>query len=164
MFFKLRRERARVANLVGDDQRVVSILAEHFGTSRDRMTEMLGRLESRDVSLDASATDWGSTELLDTLADPSPNQEQAYVDCEDEYRTQQMLRVALRSLDPRERVLILNRFMVDQEDELSLAEMGRQMGVGRERARQLQERARKKLRERLAQFSTDWPSFQGSAA
>jgi RNA polymerase sigma-32 factor len=164
MFFKLRRERARVASLVGDDQEVLSILAERFGTSRERIADMLGRLESRDVSLDATtSTEWGSTELIDTLADPGPNQEQAYVFCEEEYRAQKTLLAALRTLDARERVLIQNRFMVDTEDELSLAEMGRRMGVGRERARQLQERARKKLRQRLSDFSIDWPTF-GSAA
>jgi RNA polymerase sigma-32 factor len=39
--------------------------------------------------------------------------------------------------------------MADREDELSLAEMGRRLGVSRERARQLEERAKKKLRGQI---------------
>jgi RNA polymerase sigma-32 factor len=167
MFFKLRREKARITNLVGDDPVALALLAERFGTSQERIAEMLGRLESRDVSLNTYAADYGSTELIDTLADPNPDQEQAYAVCEDEYQSQQILLAALRSLDPRERLLIQQRFMVDSEEEVSLAEWGRRMGVGRERARQLQERAKKKLRQHLSLLSnerTSYSDLHGSAA
>ena len=39
--------------------------------------------------------------------------------------------------------------MADPEEELSLAELGRRLGVSRERARQLEARAKKKLKGRL---------------
>jgi RNA polymerase sigma-32 factor len=39
--------------------------------------------------------------------------------------------------------------MADREEELSLAEIGRRLGVSRERARQIEQRAKKKLRARI---------------
>ena len=53
---------------------------------------------------------------------------------------------ALGQLDPRERYIAERRLMADSADELSLAEIGRVLGVSRERARQLEERTKKKLR------------------
>ncbi len=55
---------------------------------------------------------------------------------------------ALSTLDTRERFIVEQRMLADEE--LSLAEIGRQLGVSRERARQLEARAKKKLRKSLA--------------
>jgi DNA-directed RNA polymerase sigma subunit (sigma70/sigma32) len=56
-------------------------------------------------------------------------------------------------LDNRERYIVESRLLADPEDELSLAEIGRKLGVSRERARQLEERAKGKLRQRLEQVA-----------
>ena len=63
--------------------------------------------------------------------------------------------------------------MADAEDALSLADIGRQLGVSRERARQLEVRAKKKLRTRIEQLAQrggwnclttrpDWACGRGS--
>jgi len=65
------------------------------------------------------------------------------------------VREAVEELDDRERYIVENRLMADPEDELSLAELGRRLGVSRERARQLEARAKKKLRGRLQSVSRD---------
>jgi len=51
-------------------------------------------------------------------------------------------------LDDRERFIVSKRIMADEET--SLAELGRLLGVSRERARQLETRAKAKLRKQLA--------------
>ena len=60
------------------------------------------------------------------------------------------VRTALAELDPRERYIVERRLMADAEDEPSLAEIGERLGVSRERARQLEARAKRKLRARLS--------------
>ena len=61
----------------------------------------------------------------------------------------QPIHSAVQSLDDRERYIVERRLMADREEELSLAQIGRDLGVSRERARQLEARVKKKLRARI---------------
>ncbi len=150
LFFRLRRERARIANLVGDNEEAVRILAERFGESQEKIVSLANRLEARDVSLDARVFDDGSVAMLDTLESDAPSQEQTVAARQTHDRLKKSLHDALGDLDPRERFIVEVRMMADTDDALSLAEIGRRLGVSRERARQLEARAKRKLRERLA--------------
>ncbi len=67
---------------------------------------------------------------------------------EQEHSVKGALDVALASLDTRERYIVEQRIMRD--DEMSLAAIGRRLGVSRERARQLEARAKKKLKKELS--------------
>jgi len=150
LFFRLRRERARIANLVGDNEEAAGILAERFGESKEKIMSLANRLEARDVSLDAKVFDDGSVAMLDTLESDEPSQEDTVAKRQSEDRIKESLRDALGELDPRERFIVEVRMMADVDDALSLAEIGRRLGVSRERARQLEARAKRKLRDRLA--------------
>ena len=150
LFFRLRRERARIANLVGDNEEAAGILAERFGESKEKIMSLANRLEARDVSLDAKVFDDGSVAMLDTLESDAPSQEDTVAKRQSEDRIKDSLRDALSELDPRERFIVEVRMMADVDDALSLAEIGRRLGVSRERARQLEARAKRKLRDRLA--------------
>ncbi len=149
LFFRLRRERARIANLVGDNEEATRILAERFGESQDKIRSLANRLEARDVSLDARVFDDGSVAMLDTLESDAPSQEETVVHQQAQDRMKESLQDALGELDPRERFIVETRMMADSDDALSLAEIGRRLGVSRERARQLEARAKRKLREKL---------------
>ena len=61
------------------------------------------------------------------------------------------VRDAVSVLDRRERFIVESRLMAHREDALSLAEIGRQLNVSRERARQLEERAKRKLRAHICE-------------
>ena len=65
------------------------------------------------------------------------------------------VRSALKRLDPRERYIVEQRLTVDTEDELTLAEIARRLGVSRERARQLEARAKKKLRVQILELEKE---------
>lgn len=149
MFFRLRRERARIAGLVGEGDEGDQMLADKFDAPAAKVIEMARRLEARDVSLDTKVFEDGSRALVDTLTADDPDQEERYVRAEEDSHLREKLAQALQNLDPRERYIVEARMMADPEEELSLAEIGRRLGVSRERARQLEARAKKKLRDRL---------------
>jgi len=149
MFFRLRRERARIAGLVGEGEAGDEMLAERFGAPAEKVVEMARRLESRDVSLDTKVYDDGQRSLVETLVAEQNDQEELYARAEEGERLRDVLVDAVQKLDPRERYIVEARMMADPEEELSLAEIGRRLGVSRERARQLEARAKKKLREKL---------------
>ena len=78
-------------------------------------------------------------------------QEQLYERAEELAALNTKLSTALEILDRRERFIIERRLLDDEG--MSLAAIGRRLGVSRERARQLEARAKKKLRAQLAEFA-----------
>lgn len=152
LFFRLRRERARVFNLLGAGDAADRELAARLGVSLERVQRLNQRLDARDVPLDAKGSD-ESAAPVERLAAPH--------DQELELFSQQVsgalragVEQALARLDRRERVIIQHRYLADPGQEVSLAELARSMGVSRERARQLEQRAILKLR-RLISASPD---------
>lgn len=160
MFFKLRRERVRIANLVGEGEEAEEMLAQRLEVSRSTLSSMLGRLEARDVSLDAKIFDDARGSLVDTLPSQEDDQEQSLASSEVQGHVREAVQNAILDLDRRERYIVEHRLMADAEDELSLAEIGRRLGVSRERARQLEARAKRKLKSRISELSRrsggDW--------
>lgn len=148
MFFRLRRERARMATLAHETEAAMERLAAELGTTATRVEEMMRRLESRDVSLDAPVRDDSRATGADLLEDGALPQDEAFALRDREARIGVRVQDAVRGLDARERYIVEQRIMAD--DEMSLAEIGRRLGVSRERARQLEVRARKKLRSTLS--------------
>lgn len=143
IFFRLRRERARLAG-GKDSQGVTEQLALDFGVSEARMVEMLGQIDSRGVSLDAPQPGTSRTALDDLRAEG--DQGAALEQEEERGQLERALERARRSLDPRETFILERRLMADPEERLSLGEIGAHFGVSRERVRQLEVRARSKLR------------------
>jgi RNA polymerase sigma-32 factor len=150
LFFKLRRERARVANLVGEGEEAERLLAQRLELEPEKLRVLLQQLEIRDLRLDAAATDGDSSvRFVDTLPSLDRNQEEIALRSEAAEDARDTVGNALEALDERERFIVEQRFMADPEDQLSLAEIGRSLGFSRERARQLEARARRKLRARI---------------
>jgi len=152
-FFKLRRERVRITNLVGEGPEADEMLGKAMNMPTDKVMTMVRRLESRDLSLDARVWDDSATTVLDTLVSPGNDQETQVGDREVRINVEAIVRDSLKHLDKRERYIVEKRLMADREDELSLAEIGRRLGVSRERARQLEARARRKLKGHISQIS-----------
>lgn len=153
LFFRLRRERARVANLAGDTTERNAMMAERFDTTPEKMAEMLRRLDARDVSLDTTIYPDSGVTMVETLEGGELDQETALSESERDHEIKEKLASALGQLDKRERFIVEQRYMGDEE--VSLAAIGRKLGVSRERARQLEARAKLKLKQRLEGLELD---------
>jgi RNA polymerase sigma-32 factor len=148
VFFKLRRERMRAASVLGEGEAADAFVAERLGLTTSQLEAMIQRLDGRDVSLNVPIAAEDSLSLLDTLsADDDQELELSQAEAKDSVVA--AVRLAVSGLDPRERYIAEHRLLADSGEELSLAEVGRRMGISRERARQVEERAKRKLRKRI---------------
>jgi RNA polymerase sigma-32 factor len=91
--------------------------------------------------------------MIDRLAATSPNPEDEASADERRGRARDAVGVALGGLTERERLIIRERIMTDEPS--TLQEIGVRLGVSKERVRQLEERARAKLRARLEDLSDE---------
>ena len=96
-----------------------------------------------DVSLSSAVGEDGSLELGDTLEqDTIPSAEVEMIRTSFERRIQDMV----GGLDEKEREVIRMRFGLDGEEPKTLQEIGESMSLSRERIRQIESRAKEKLR------------------
>jgi len=157
VFFRLTRERARVACQHGASEDANRILAERLELPLELLNEALGYLDVKVLSFDAPGLDGATPEPLAAAAD----QEQELCRRQAMQRLQQCVSHAMAGLDARERLIAERRLMADPQDQPSLADLARQLGVSRERVGQLEARTKRKLRESFAKvgirsYWTDW--------
>ncbi|HEY1533084.1 MAG TPA: sigma-70 family RNA polymerase sigma factor [Polyangiaceae bacterium] len=146
-FFKLRREWARMSNLLGTGEAAEEALAVRLGVSVAKLRAMLQRLESRDVSLDSPIAETGASPLDRLVAEV--NQERELLQRQLDLRFERAFGEALSALDAREQYIVQHRLVETDVEVPSLAEIGRRFGISRERARQLETCALQKLRRVL---------------
>lgn len=124
-------------------------LAEVSGMPRARAEKLWPLLQQSDVSLDSTFDQRGpGVERLPAHGTTTPEANTLRKDTI--HCVRKALGTALKELTDRERRIVKARLMA--EDPLTLEQLGREMGVSKERVRQLEVRARDKLRIRLAEF------------
>ena len=130
--------------LKGELERMPTIaeLAERTKLPAAEVEELL-LAAGDDVSLSTAVGDDGGLELGDTLEQDSvPSVEVEMIRSSFERRIQGMV----SGLDEKEREVIRMRFGLDGEEPKTLQEIGEAMGLSRERIRQIESRAKEKLR------------------
>ena len=100
----------------------------------------------RPTSLDAPLGDDDSNRISDVIADDRATS--PYQDLEDKTNVD-MVRQVIGILDPRETTILRYRFGLDGGGERTLEEVGEKFGVTRERIRQIQNVALRKLRKKI---------------
>jgi RNA polymerase sigma-32 factor len=120
--------------------------------------EMEQRMDGRDLSLDVPMGEDGGHSHVDFVASGNPGQDEELSGAEERQLLSGRVVDALTHLDARERYIIEQRVMSDRP--LTLKELGEHFGFSRERARQLEIRAKEKLKVELHALAAeiDWPT------
>jgi RNA polymerase sigma-32 factor len=162
---KLRRGRAREATAGGIPANADQELAEQLALSPDKLHSLVERLDVRDVSWDAGLDDGCGARLVEVIELLSQNAEEIAMSTEEEKHSAAAIFDALLVLDVRERYVVDRRLMAHREEQLSLAEIGRRFSVSRERARQIEARAIRKLKAALIGSApgAEWLPYRGAA-
>jgi RNA polymerase sigma-32 factor len=121
-------------------------LAEQSGMPEARCRMLWPLLAEGDRSLDSVAT--GGVPGRDLLRDARPDPESLTMQLESEQQARERVGQALSVLSDRERRIVWARMA--QEEPETLEQLGKRLGVSRERVRQLEHRAKQKLREALS--------------
>ncbi|MGV2082352.1 MULTISPECIES: RNA polymerase factor sigma-32 [unclassified Rhizobium] len=151
LFFNLRRLRAKLAK--GDTQLTVQSIhqeiAAALGVSLNDVQVMDARLSGNDASLQAPSIsgDADSAERMDFLVSNEPLPDEQVTSMIDGERRRKWLAAALTHLNEREMKIISARRLA--EDGATLEELGADLGISKERVRQIESRAIEKLRSAL---------------
>jgi RNA polymerase primary sigma factor len=119
-----------------------SEIADHLDISEREVTDTL-KVAIPHLSIDTPASDEDDSSLREVLADAdaeSPDQDVI------ERSLQEDIAEALETLSAREAKILTLYFGIGREEPLTLEEIGRILGLTRERVRQIKEKAIKRLR------------------
>ncbi len=153
LFFNLRRVRARLEREAGqngevlDGYRLREMIATEIGVPLRDVEMMDARLAGADFSLNAQQAGEEGREWLETLEDEAPQAAETVTRDADLARVRGWLAEALGSLSARERLIIAERKLRDEPR--TLESLGQELGLSKERVRQLEAQALTKLRKRL---------------
>jgi len=144
LFFKLRRARAKLSasrEAFGAAER--EELAEELGVKVADIERMEAHLSHPDQSLNTPVGEDESATIQDLFAADGPSPEEIALDHEHSDARRAWINTALDRLTPREQTIIRQRFLT--EDRATLAEIGENFGVSKERIRQIESKALSKM-------------------
>ncbi len=151
LFFNLRRLRAQITKLDRNlnSHELYQELSNAIGVSIKDVATMDARLSGPDISLNApvASDDDSTTERQDFLPSESPTPHDNVREMVDGERRTKWLKSALGVLNERELLIINARRL--SENGATLETLGNELGISKERVRQLENRALKKLEETL---------------
>ena len=152
LFFKLNQTRKELESMSRKNPEF-SEIATSLGVKNSEVEEMDLRMGSRDVSLNEIINDESSDSHIDFLAYEGDDQEVSLIKEEEKSLVQRDIAGALANLNERESYIILNRVMADDPE--TLQEIGIKYNISRERARQIEKQALKKMQLALPYFKSD---------
>jgi len=157
LFFNLRRMKWRLQEFEQGDLSPESVtrIATDLDVPEDEVIEMNRRLGGPDNSLNAMLGADADSEWLAMLPDERPSQEVVIGNIEEWRRRRDLLGVALKKLNPREREIVVERRLKDEP--ATLEELSHRYAVSRERIRQIEVRAVEKLQKAVVAANASRP-------
>jgi len=125
-------------------QEHIEDLARELKVKPEDVIEVQARMKARERSLNEMVGDEKDISALDLLPADSPDQESQLIEKETGQALSAATDNALKKLDTRERFIVTKRYMEDSP--WTLQKLGDHFGTSRERVRQLEKRALKKLK------------------
>src|ERR1700710_669518 len=151
LFFNLRRLKGQMQAIDDGDLQPeqVAKIARVLDVPEQDVVSMNRRLAAPDHSLNAPVRQDSEGEWQDWLVDESETQESAIADREELTGRKALLTGALKSLNERERHILIERRLKDNPT--TLEDLSQQYNISRERVRQIEVRAFEKLQKAMKQ-------------
>lgn len=154
LFFNMRRVQARIEREASSEGRQVEshemrrLIAEELGVPEHDVEMMQGRLSGSDFSLNATqSTEDEGREWIEALEDDSQQAAETVENDHDNATLREWLLHALSALNERERFIVQERKL--REEPRTLESLGNELGLSKERVRQLEAAAFGKMRKNL---------------
>ena len=144
LFFKLRQAKSHIYQSLTSDQ--AEEIATNLGVRKKDVIEMESRLQLSDVAFEVNDNEDTYTPEQ-YLSDPGETPEQLLLNDNSQQDQHNKLYQALSSLDERSIDILQSRYL--KEEKSTLHTLAGKYGVSAERVRQLENKAIKKLKERL---------------
>ncbi len=154
LFFKLKQARNAIRSLTGGDDDLPAT-ALSLDVSESDVEEMELRMMG-EVSLDDELVVGEGTTLLDTLVDESPNQETRLSDMQEQQVLNATISEAVSRLGEKEQFIVKERITADEP--MTLQEIADYFSISRERVRQIEENALRKIKGYLTSNMTCQPA------
>jgi len=144
LFFKLKQAKSNIFQSLTNEQ--AKVIATDLGVKEKDVIEMESRLQLNDVAFEVS-DDENAYSPEHYVADPGKNPEQLVLSDKSQEDQHKKLYQALSSLDQRSIEILQSRYLKEKKE--TLHTLADKYGVSAERVRQLENKAIKKLKERL---------------
>jgi len=144
LFFKLKKAKSNIFQSLTNEQ--AKVIADDLGVKEKDVIEMESRLQLNDVAFEVNDDEDAFTPEH-YVADPGKNPEQLVLSDKSQEDQHKRLYQALSSLDQRSIEILQSRYLKEEKE--TLHTLADKYGVSAERVRQLENKAIKKLKERL---------------
>ncbi|MBN1662694.1 MAG: RNA polymerase sigma factor RpoH [Deltaproteobacteria bacterium] len=143
LFFKLSQAKKKLEAISQKNPEFKEI-ADSLGVKEQEIEDMDIRMTHRDLSLDSFINDESDATHIDYLTYDGEDQEAALIKKQEMDLVKRNIAGALVTLNEKEDYIVKNRIMADNPE--TLQEIGNRYNITRERARQIEKQALKKLR------------------
>ncbi len=151
LFFNLRRLRAQIEGQAVRDnlsEQGINKIAKELGVKKKEVRKMEMRMLGGDQSLNNTITGDTENQWIDYLESEDPDPEEIVVGLRNSQTRSKWLSDAIEQLNPREQIIIRERRLNDEEN-VTLEMLGQELGISKERVRQLEQRALGKIKDTM---------------